>query len=336
MSQTGNPNSERLRQLLDTKWPLFTAFRVEVQISWTVAIMPLFFLLSFTRFLPFGSALLWSVIWTLALYTTVYTHEMGHISAGRSRGIDTTRMTLRAMGGLAHLDAPAQRPKDEIFISLAGPATHFAWMAVLYPIVWLLPDTAQYTSWGLMLEGFARFQITMCIFNLLPIYPLDGGRVLRGFLAMRVHANEASLKAAKVGYTGNALLGVVGILSWLGVADPFSFGHFGFMLAWIGYWGWQMCRQLEHQAKHGEIYAEHDPFQKVLFDSAEAGRKADAEEQKLRAERRKLAERRAELQGDVDRLLDRINEVGGVKNLPRSELKALEQASAKLAQLPPG
>lgn len=326
----------RLSRLLSTTWPLFRAFRVDVRVSWTIAIWPIFFTFGFSRWMPAGEALLWGGAWTLALFANVWTHEMGHIAMGRRLGIDTELMTLRGLGGLAHLDGPAQTPRDEILISLAGPATHLVWMAVLYPTVgWLEPAHGS-ANWFWMLKGYADLQLWMMVFNLLPVYPLDGGRTLRGALSLRMHATAASYHVSTLGLVGNGLFTVVGILSWLNIYSPFGFDTYGVLLAWIGIEGIQRNRQLRMQAKHGEIYADHDPFQKTLLASRAALRTIDREEEKERRQSARRGSRDAEreaLRAEVDRLLGRITEAGGVDKISERERRALEKASRRLADL---
>jgi Zn-dependent protease len=322
-----------LRRLLSTTWPLFRAFRVDVRVSWTIAIWPLFFTFGFAKWMSLGEALLWGAAWTIGLFLNVWTHEMGHIAMGRRLGVDTERMTLRGLGGLAHLDGPAQTPRDEMLISLAGPATHLAWMAVLYPLTWLLESSFADSMWFWMLGGYADLQLWMMIFNLLPVYPLDGGRTLRGALALRMHANKASYHVSTLGFVGNAVFLVVGLLSWLKVWDPLGHGPYGFLLAWLGFEGIQANRRLRLQARHGDIYADHDPFQKTLMASKAALREMDREEAKEREHREKRAAERRKLQATVDRLLDRITERGGVDALSSRERRELEKASKRLSEM---
>lgn len=300
--------------------------------SWTILVIPIVFAVSFPKEMTAGQVVGWSVAWTLGLFTTVWVHEMGHISMGRRCGIETETMTLRALGGLAHMGAPAQTPGDEIRISLAGPATHLFWMAVLYPAVWKLEGAYGGELWFAMLDLFARLQLSLLIFNLLPVYPLDGGRVLRGALSLRIHANRASLHAATVGFAGNGAFILLGALAWLGIADPFSHGRFGFVLVLLGLEGIQACRQLRMEARYGDIYGDHDPFQKTLLASQAAVREMEREESAEREARRTAQDERRALQETVDRLLDRINEAGGIDKLSAKERKELERASRALAE----
>lgn len=316
---------------LATTWPLFRAFRVDVRVSWTVAIWPVLLGWSFSRFLPWGEAIAWGAAFTVGLFACTWTHEMGHIWMGRRCGVETPTISLSGLGGLAHMDAPAQRPRDEILISLAGPATHLAWLAVLWPAVLLLRGAHQVESWFWMLDGFRALQLSLMIFNLLPVYPLDGGRVLRGALATRMHANRASLHTATVGFVGNGALIVLGALALFG-ADPLGYGAYGVLPLWIGFNGIHACRRLRLEAQHGEIYAAHDPFAAALIQSRSAMDEADDDERREREARHAARAARTALQEKVDRLLDRVNEVGGVANLTSAERKELERASRELAK----
>jgi Zn-dependent protease len=319
-------------RLLNTSWPLFRAFRVDVRVSWTIVIWPLLIVIPMLKWMPAGEAFAWAGAMTVVLYATVWTHEMGHIAMGRRCGIETERMTLRALGGLAHMSEPAQTPKDDILIALAGPATHLAWMAVLFPAMWLAPDGHAGTWWFELLRWSAGLQTALLLFNLLPIWPMDGGRAGRSLLALRMDPTKASYHMATVGFIGNGLLVLVGLLSLFEITHVREFHAYGFLTAWIGINGIQACRQLRFEAKYGDVYGDRDPFQRTLVASRNAMNEIDREEQRGRDERRAAIERRQQLQDTADRLLDRINEVGGIENLSAKERAELERASRALAE----
>src|SRR5690606_32970410 len=127
------------------------------------------------------------------LFVVIWTHEMCHILAGWRYRIRTDLITLSPLGGVAHMNSPASTPRGELLVSLAGPAVHLAWLGVLWPLSLLLPES----SLG---DGAARAALfvlwylvtvnqVLLVFNLVPFFPLDGGRCLRALLAMRVHPN---------------------------------------------------------------------------------------------------------------------------------------------------
>lgn len=327
--QDADLHPNRLVRLLHTSWPAFRAFRVDVRVSWTVVIWPVVFGAGFLRG-GYGAAdaATWGLAWTLGLFATVWFHEMGHIAMGRRCGVETHKMTLRGLGGLAHLDAPAQTPQDEMKIALAGPATHLLWMAVLFPALWLLGDRQTYPTWFAMLHGFAHYQLFMMIFNLLPVWPLDGGRTLRGAFATRMNANRASYLVSNIGFVGNGALIALWVVSLVTSNQPI-FDALGFVSAWIGWSGVQACRRLRLEALYGDAYGDSDPFQKTLLESQTAVREMEEEE---KSARRSVRDARARAQETADRILDRINELGGVEKLSARERKELEEASRALAK----
>src|SRR5262245_36208742 len=228
------PQTPPLTRLLNTTWPLFRAFRVDVRVSWTILIIPLVFAVPMLKWMPAGEAFAWAAGMTVVLYATTWFHEMGHITMGRRCGIETERMTLRALGGLAHLSEPAQTPKDDVLIALAGPATHLVWMAVLFPLTWALAGSAGDVWWFELLRWSAGLQTSLFVFNLLPIWPMDGGRALRSALALRIDATKASYHVATLGFVGNGLFVLAGLLSLFDLTSVRAFDAFGFLLVWIG------------------------------------------------------------------------------------------------------
>ncbi len=315
---------------------------MEVRASWTAALWPIVFLVGFSKRMDLGPALLWGVAWTLALFANVWTHEMGHIVAGRRYGIETERMTLRGLGGLAHLQAKASSPRQDVVISLAGPATHLLWLAVLGPLTWWIgTGLGSDARWPWMLRAFTWTQVHLLVFNLLPIYMLDGSRVLLALLTKLRGSGWAALTTSTVGFVGNGAFVLVGVLAFLEVCDPLGSGPFSFLLAWLGIEGIQACRQLRLEAKYGDVYGDPDPFAATLLASKQAVADMEREERAAKAKARRpaappkpRADSREALQEQMDRLLDRVNEVGGVDKLPRRERKELERVGRLLRDGP--
>ncbi len=331
-------------RLLNTSWPLFTAFRVDVRVHWTIALVPLiFFSLALRAEYGFAAAALLGVASSLGLYLAVWTHEMGHIWMARQYGVESQLITLSPLGGLAHLDTGAPDPRAEIRIALAGPAAHIAWLAVAIPAYFLCdayapPEVAAFAEW------FMWLQVALAGFNLLPFYPMDGGRTLRGILAQRMNANRASMWVAYVGIGGAALLALVGI-SWLAASTsgPHSGSTFGAtLLIILAFSHFLRCQRLLNairwsdgpyepveEWKKGGAHRAAD-WSQELRESERIARAEEREEQRLAEAKEREADRRRELERRIDELLDRINEVGGVDNLTPLEQRELRETSQLL------
>jgi len=167
----------------------------------------------------------------LLLFAGVVLHELGHAFAARRRGIGTRDITLLPIGGVARLDRMPDKPRDEIVIALAGPAVSFAIAAGLGAFVVLgggslRPELALGPD-GSMLQRIAVQNLVLGLFNLLPAFPMDGGRVLRAALGSRLGPLQATRIAAGLGRWLAAGLGVLGLMG-----NPFLL--IIAMLLWIG------------------------------------------------------------------------------------------------------
>jgi Zn-dependent protease len=145
------------------------------------------------------------------LFTCVVLHELGHSLTARRFGIGVPRILLLPIGGMAEFDRIPREPRHELLITLAGPAVNFAWVLVLGPFV---PVAGFWndTQLDLSLAGVGQLlfwvNLVMGCFNLLPVFPMDGGRILRALLAMRWPYLRATFWAATIG----KVLAVAGML----------------------------------------------------------------------------------------------------------------------------
>ncbi len=136
-------------------------------------------------FLAAGTALLLGV----AVFGSVLLHEMGHAAMARRFGIATHSITLYPFGGLAALEREPNSPTSEALVALAGPAVNFALAAAAVPLAAL----------GLLgASTFLGLNLVLGIFNLLPAFPMDGGRVLRAWWTRRHGRTLATLKALRL------------------------------------------------------------------------------------------------------------------------------------------
>jgi Zn-dependent protease len=142
-----------------------------------------------------------TVLSILVLFLLVLLHELGHSLVAQRLGVTIRSITLMPLGGLALMDALPRRPRDEILIAIAGPAVNLL-LALLTLLVRVALGVGLLSTggvWGELADRFLYANLVLAIFNLLPAFPLDGGRVLRAILATRLTYIRATVRAVWVG-----------------------------------------------------------------------------------------------------------------------------------------
>jgi Zn-dependent protease len=173
------------------------------------------------------SSMIWNVLEYLSLFAIVLTHEFGHQLACRSVGGKTHDIVLWPLGGVAYVNPP-QRPGAQLWSIAAGPLVNVALIPILTGILFLVGGQPSLESEPNDLAAFINnvwiINLVLLVFNLLPIYPLDGGQILRSLLWFPFGRANSLLVASIIGFIGVAgLIGVAIFLQsiWLGIMSAF-------------------------------------------------------------------------------------------------------------------
>lgn len=151
----------------------------------------------------------------LVVFFIVALHELGHALAAKSYGIQTRDITLLPIGGVARLDHMPEKPREEFVVALAGPAVNVV-LAAAFGIGLTVshgwsPASELASTGGHWIERLFYVNVALVLFNLIPAFPMDGGRVLRALLAMKMDYVRATRLAAGIGQGLALLMGFVGL-----------------------------------------------------------------------------------------------------------------------------
>ena len=164
-----------------------------------------------------------AAIFVLLLFLCVVLHEFGHAIAAKGYGINTPDITLLPIGGVARLERMPEEPRQELVIAIAGPLVNVIIAACLFVVIGARANVTAGVARGDLLIDLFKINVWLVLFNLLPAFPMDGGRVLRALLASRMTYARATQVAATVGQAFAFFFGIVGLFGIPGLfhANPF-------------------------------------------------------------------------------------------------------------------
>jgi len=196
--------------------------------------IPVFIHFTFLLFLAWVGAMSWheaqslsaaleGVLFICTIFACVVLHELGHALTARRYGIPTRDITLLPIGGVARLERMPDDPRQELWVALAGPVVNVVIAAALF-----VGSQVSASMFSLGVEGLTTgsfvarvivVNIFLVLFNLLPAFPMDGGRVLRALLATRMEYPRATRIAATIGQSMALLFGLAGLVGFPGVIE---------------------------------------------------------------------------------------------------------------------
>ena len=227
--------------------------RVGVHVSWlAVYAFMTFALARGLGMLTPTEAYAFGAVCALALFASVVAHELAHALVARRFGVRTRAITLFLFGGVATLEREPSSPKADALIALAGPAMSAVLAALAFALLLALdrfaPDGALHDAVGLLGTYVMLANAVLALFNVLPAYPMDGGRVLRALLWHRSRDHEAATNAAsRVGMVFALLFVAAGVFVVAATHD-LTYGWYVVLGAFLLRQGWSHERATRSRA----------------------------------------------------------------------------------------
>ena len=226
------------------RWSFKVARLAGIDVYIHVTFLLLLGWLAYTYYAPRRSVddALHGLLFILTVFATVVLHELGHALAARRYGIETQDITLLPIGGVARLARIPEEPLQELVVAVAGPLVNVVIAAGLLAAILATGGFSPLDVWGSHPAGlgapFAErlfaVNVFLVVFNLIPAFPMDGGRILRAFLALVTDYAQATNIAALIGqgiaflfalaglFGGNLMLVFIAFFVWIGAAGEAS------------------------------------------------------------------------------------------------------------------
>ncbi len=233
-------------------------FGIPVEIHWTFGLIVLWiFYVVYDKTGQFDPLMLfWQGLFVFSIFLCVLLHEFGHALTARKYGVKTLDIILSPIGGVARLDRMPEKPIQEFWVALAGPLVNVGIIVILSAYVLVLGDiqrsqlldllylvlnpqsntfAAGLSQFDFYIAGLIGLNAALALFNLLPAFPLDGGRIFRALLSMRWTRLKATGIAARTGQllaillalygiaTGNIITAMIGVFVFSTAAGEFNY-----------------------------------------------------------------------------------------------------------------
>ncbi len=222
---------------MGTSITLFRFYGIDMRVHWSFLLIVVYYAFIFSAAGPNPAVgALYGVLMILLLFTFVTLHELGHALVAKYYKVNVPHITLLPIGGVASLERMPDKPLQEFLIAVAGPLVNLVFAAILSPFAgFVLVNAANegritlnaldvggsfFNLWrfaqtpglGNLLVNLALTNLALALFNLLPAFPMDGGRILRALLAMSMPYVQATRIAVVVGRLMAALFAIWGIM----------------------------------------------------------------------------------------------------------------------------
>ncbi|MFM9026419.1 MAG: site-2 protease family protein [Bacteroidota bacterium] len=198
-------------------WLVADLAGTRIFLHWSFLFLLLYVLVSeWIKQSSFYSAVLLGLL-LVAVFATVILHELGHVLTAKRFGCRTKDIILLPIGGVARMERIPEKPLQENLVAIAGPAVNLIIASLLF--IMIKPGVEEFEqiqlnelsihNWSL---HFLLANIALAVFNLLPAFPMDGGRVLRGLLSLRLERSKATVISARIGQAVAIMMFGAGLL----------------------------------------------------------------------------------------------------------------------------
>ena len=195
---------------------------IKIKVHWTFLFLIIWIIFDELKRGGSTRSVLFNVALVLAVFFCVVLHELGHALTAKRFGIQTKKITLLPIGGVASLDHIPESPKQELLVTIAGPLVNIIIAVFLYYIVpvqefmHLNFGEVIYTLNDFTIQIFLFYlflvNVSMVVFNMIPAFPMDGGRILRALLAMKMDRVKATQIASNIGQFMAVLFLLIGLI----------------------------------------------------------------------------------------------------------------------------